>query len=203
MGLAIKGLNYTALYYRLRLIYYAYNHLSTIKIDPTIYSQFRKAYKPLVLFNSLELYKFIYNLVLRFSYNRETLLNQIIILNNQEVWQQEGSIVLNIFKQQWDFSILAIINKEIYIYYYYQYLINRQPNYSQLRIMVYSLCQQLIRQDPQYYCLYYALRPNSQWRLISYPYYTKFAIKGDSTAFRHININIPLLLKSGYSTNII
>jgi hypothetical protein len=73
--LAIKGLNYTILYYRLRLIYYTYNYLGTIKIDPTIYSWFRKAYRPLVLSNSLGLYKFIYNLVLRFSYNREALLN--------------------------------------------------------------------------------------------------------------------------------
>jgi len=38
IGLAIKGLNYTILYYRLYLIYYARNYLSTIKIDPTIYS---------------------------------------------------------------------------------------------------------------------------------------------------------------------
>ena len=75
MGLVIKGLNYTVLYYRLRLIYYAYNHLSTIKTNPTIYSWFRKAYRPLVLSNSLKLYKFIYNLVLRFLYNREALLN--------------------------------------------------------------------------------------------------------------------------------
>jgi len=75
MGLAIKGLNYTTLCYRLRLIYYAYNHLSTIKTDPTTYSWFRKAYKPLVPSDSLGLYKFIYNLALRFSYNREALLN--------------------------------------------------------------------------------------------------------------------------------
>jgi len=69
IGLAIKGLNYTVLCYRLRLIYYAYNYLSTIKIDPTTYFWFKKAYRPLVLSNSLGLYKFIYNLVLRFSYN--------------------------------------------------------------------------------------------------------------------------------------
>ena len=75
MGLAIKGLNYTALYYRLRLLYYAYNYLGTIKIDSAIYSWFRKAYRPLVPSNSLGPYKFIYNLVLRFSYNREALLN--------------------------------------------------------------------------------------------------------------------------------
>jgi hypothetical protein len=73
--LAIKGLNYTALYYRLRLIYYAYNYLSTIKTDPTIYSWFRKAYRPPIPSDSLGLYKFIYNLVLRFFYNREALLN--------------------------------------------------------------------------------------------------------------------------------
>ena len=38
MGLVIKGLNYAALCHRLYLIYYAYNYLGTIKIDPTIYS---------------------------------------------------------------------------------------------------------------------------------------------------------------------
>ena len=38
IGLAIKGLNYTALCYRLRLIYYAYNYFSTIKTNPTTYS---------------------------------------------------------------------------------------------------------------------------------------------------------------------
>jgi hypothetical protein len=75
IGLAIKGLNYTVLYYRLYLIYYAYNYLSIIKIDPIIYFWFRKAYRPLVLANFLKLYKFIYNSTLRFSYNREALFN--------------------------------------------------------------------------------------------------------------------------------
>ena len=75
MGLVIKGLNYTILYYRLYLLYYTRNYLGIIKIDFIIYSWFKKAYRPLVLFNSLKLYKFIYNLILRFSYNREALFN--------------------------------------------------------------------------------------------------------------------------------
>ena len=82
IGLVIKGLNYTVLYYRLYLIYYICNYFGTIKTDSTIYSWFRKAYRPLVLFNSLGLYKFIYNLVLRFSYNREALLNWILLLDD-------------------------------------------------------------------------------------------------------------------------
>ena len=145
MGLVIKGLNYTTLYYRLYLLYYAYNHLSTIKMDLTIYFQFRKVHKPLVLSNSLGLYKFIYNSALRFSYNREVLLNQILLLDNQDIQQQEGSMVSNVFRQQWDSSILVIINKEMRIYRYCQRLINRRLNYSQLRIIVYNLYQQLIR----------------------------------------------------------
>jgi hypothetical protein len=75
IGLAIKGLNYAALYYRLRLLYHAYNYLSTIKTDPTIYSWFRKAHRPPVPSNSLGPYKFIHNSAPRFSYNREALLN--------------------------------------------------------------------------------------------------------------------------------
>ena len=145
MGLAIKGLNYTALYYKLRLIYYAHNHLGTIKTNPTIYSWFRKAYKPPVPSNFLGLYKFIYNSALRFSYNREALFNQIILLKDQEVQQREGSVILNMFRWQWDSSILIIINEEMRIYRHYQRLINGRPNYSQLRMMVYGLCQQLIR----------------------------------------------------------
>ena len=75
IGLVIKGLNYVILCYRFCLIYYAYNYFGTIKIDLTMYFWFRKAYRPLVLSDSLKLYKFIYNLVLRFSYDREALLN--------------------------------------------------------------------------------------------------------------------------------
>jgi hypothetical protein len=75
MGLAIKGLNYAVLCHRLYLIYHAYNYLGTIKTDPTTYAWFRKAYRPLVPSDFLGPYKFIYNSVLRFSYNREALLN--------------------------------------------------------------------------------------------------------------------------------
>ena len=82
VGLVIKGLNYTMLCHRLCLIYNSYNQLSTIKTDLVTYAWFRKAYRPLVPSNSLGLYKFIYNLVLRFSYDREALLNWILLLKN-------------------------------------------------------------------------------------------------------------------------
>jgi hypothetical protein len=51
-----------------------------------------------------------------------------------------------------------------------------------------------MRQDPAYYMLYAALRPDSAWRLVSYPYYAKYSNPGNGTYFCHIDLNIPDLL---------
>ena len=82
IGLIINGLNYTKLYHRLYLIYNFCNQLGIIKTDLIIYSWFRKAYKPPVPSNSLKPYKFIYNLVLEFFYNKKALLNQMLSSKN-------------------------------------------------------------------------------------------------------------------------
>jgi len=203
MGLAMKGLNYAALCHRLRLIYHARNHLGTIKTDPTTYSWFRKAHRPPVPSDSLGPYKFIHNSAPRFSYDREALLDRMLSPNDQDVWQREGSVVSNVFGWWWDSGISAMMEEEMRMYRHHQRLINGRPNYGWLRTMVHGLCQQLMRQDPQYYRLYCALRPDSWWRLISYPYYAKFAVEGDSTAFRHIDVNIPSLLESGRGADMI
>ncbi len=60
-----------------------------------------------------------------------------------------------------------------------------------------------MRQDPQYYALYVALRHDHAWRLISYPYYAKFAKPGDHTSFRYIDISIPKYLETGRGGNLI
>jgi Phytanoyl-CoA dioxygenase (PhyH) len=72
-----------------------------------------------------------------------------------------------------------------------------------LRNMYYSGIQQLMRQDPEYYRCYVALRPDHHWRLISYPYYAKYAQPGDSTYFRHIDINVSQYLVDGRGGNMI
>jgi len=69
--------------------------------------------------------------------------------------------------------------------------------------MWHSLVQQVMRQDPVFYALNVAARPDLNWRLISFPYYTKYAMKGDATRFKHIDINIRELLKSGRGVNIV
>ncbi|KAI9853271.1 MAG: hypothetical protein M1824_001468 [Vezdaea acicularis] len=73
-----------------------------------------------------------------------------------------------------------------------------------LRIMYYSLTQQVIRQDPAYYAVTVASRPDKNWRLISYPYYTKDTTNlGKSTEFRHFDMNVRKFLSTGKGGNII
>jgi hypothetical protein len=69
--------------------------------------------------------------------------------------------------------------------------------------MYHDLIQQLMRQDPAYWLWYALLRPDKHWHLISYPYYAKFARPGDSTLFRHIDINILQAISRGRSINAI
>ncbi len=71
------------------------------------------------------------------------------------------------------------------------------------RIWINIIGQQIIKQNPQYYAFYVALRPDYAWRLISYPYYVKFAKPGDYTSFRYINISIPKYLEIGRGGNLI
>ncbi|KAF7507136.1 hypothetical protein GJ744_010949 [Endocarpon pusillum] len=47
------------------------------------------------------------------------------------------------------------------------------------------------------------MRPDHNQRLVSYPYYTKFARPGDSTCFQHIDMNIPEFLETGRGGNIV
>ena len=69
--------------------------------------------------------------------------------------------------------------------------------------MWYSLIQQIVRQDPVYYALVVSLRPDKNWRLISYPYYTKCTSDGEKTGFTHLDLNIKDFVESGKGANIV
>jgi hypothetical protein len=57
--------------------------------------------------------------------------------------------------------------------------------------MWYSLIQQIIRQDPVYYALVVAARPDTNWRLISYTYYRKSTLDDENTGFSHLGLGCP------------
>jgi hypothetical protein len=69
--------------------------------------------------------------------------------------------------------------------------------------MFYGIGQQFMRQNPVYYAYYITFRSDGAWRLVSYSYYVKYALLGDNIFFRHIDINIPRLFKSGRGEHMI
>lgn len=89
------------------------------------------------------------------------------------------------------------------MYFFHQREVNGESNRGWLRIMYYGLTQQIIRQDVGNWLLYAALRPDQNLKLVSYPYHAKYTKKGDSTAFCHIDLNIPQYLSTGREGNII
>ena len=52
-----------------------------------------------------------------------------------------------------------------------------------------------MRQNPLYYLIYCALRPDQNVNLVTYLYYVKYTYKGDSTFFRYIDINVKDLIR--------
>jgi hypothetical protein len=89
------------------------------------------------------------------------------------------------------------------MYDYHLRKVNDKPNYGWLRNAYHSLIQQLVRQDPAYWLWYVLLRGDRNWKLISYPYYAKYQKPGDSTYFRHIDMNVPKLLAEGRGASLI
>jgi hypothetical protein len=66
-----------------------------------------------------------------------------------------------------------------------------------LRNMFYSGIQQLVRQDPAWYAMQVAVRPDHQWRLICYPYVAKFVKFLTNTGFAHLDVDLDKLIEKG------
>jgi hypothetical protein len=134
---------------------------------------------------------------------------------DDKAWDEQGSVVIDCC-QWWNTvgysgenaslngkTIMEVVLEEYDMYDAHLRKINDKPNYGWLRNMYYSLGQQVMRQDPAYYGIYCALRPDMNTDLVSYPYYAKYTHPGDSTFFRHIDINIKDLAKTGRGSNMI
>jgi hypothetical protein len=127
-------------------------------------------------------------------------------------FERDGNVMLPVFTwwltpkdasgTNWSILEMARIEFDMYDWHF-------RSNYGNsgslgwLRNMYHSGIQQLMRQDPEYYRSYVALRPDHHWRLISYPYYAKYSKQGDSTFFRHIDINVEQYLRDGRGGNMI
>ena len=118
-----------------------------------------------------------------------------------ETWQRDGTVnIPGVFAYLDREDVKGMIDKEFDIYKHHH---RTPPGKSRLgwrRNMYHSLVQQLVRQDPAYYALTAAARPDRGWRLVSYPYITKDTGKkgrGKPTGFLHMDLDLKAFLADG------
>ena len=195
MGLRIKQLKAKQLADRLQYIHEHRLEIGKLKTDPATFTWFRVKNRPQRPSDFLGPYNFAHaDPPAAFHYDQEALSSWIGGFDREQ-WNMDGSISVDLFSWWFDTPIGEIVLKEYDMYRHHLREINGKSNYGWLRNMLYSIGQQLMQQDPKYYATYAALRPDRHWRLVAYPYYAKFAVVGDNTYFRHLDLNIPLLIK--------
>jgi hypothetical protein len=103
-----------------------------------------------------------------------------------------------------DIELAPLIDKEFRLYSHHSHQPgNPGKRLGWLRNMWYSLVQQVVRQDPAYYALMVAARPDLNHWLISYPYYTKLTETCESTGFHHLDMNIKSFVEKNKGGNIV
>ncbi len=93
--------------------------------------------------------------------------------------------------RQW--SIADIVKKEFALYEHHTRTCDYADRDGVLVPMMYSLGQQLMRQDPMYYLAHCFLRPDHEWRLIAYPEPAQHIYPGAWTT-RRLDKQVPDLL---------
>lgn len=216
LGMRGQGLSFTNLKKRLEAYYSAVvnSSIGDLKTSNDSYDWFRKTERPTRASDSLGPYKYLH---LSQPHDLQlTVQNQVELCEylsiNRERWVRDGSVNVDCFGWWKDLqfpvgvvgydhlagrTIYDVANEEFDMYLYHLRQINGRPNWGWSRTMFHSLTQQAVRQDPVYFMMYAALREDRNVNLVSYPYYTKHQRKGDTTAFRHIDINVPAFTATG------
>ncbi|KAK2795510.1 hypothetical protein FQN52_005277 [Onygenales sp. PD_12] len=217
IGLLTRHLNKHSLAERIDSVIANRMALDDFRSADRTYHYFRKDRRPVRPEDSLQIYRMKY-----IPPPPVTSDNWLLTLKNLrlpgidvdaacEAWELDGSINLPLF--DWVFTMVGgemakpvntlakIAEMEWSMYSFHQR--KDQKSLGWLRSMVHGVIQQIVRQDPVYYAWYVALRPDRQSRLISYPYYAKYAKPGDNTFFRHIDVNVKRLAEENHGANMV
>jgi hypothetical protein len=141
-----------------------------------------------------------------FDIDPEKIFKRFASRQHWEDFQRDGTVnVRGVFSYLWDAADISdMIDAEFDLYrHHYHAAGNHGKRLGWARNMWYSLIQQIVRQDPMYYCLMAASRPDRNWKLISYPYYTKDTETEESTGFTHLDLNLRSFIKTGKGGNIV
>ena len=196
VGLQIKKLNEEALVQRLRFGYANRLIIDKVKTDSNTYTYFRKSARPARPSDRLGIYRLEPLPIPMLAINTMNFLPHQMKENQHKAWLADGTIVVpESFKWILESDLWPVMKEELEMYRWHIREIAGRSDLGWLHNCLYSTLKQLVRQDLPYYATSVCLRPYKRYTLMSYPYYMKFAKTDDSTFFRHIDLNVPDLLK--------
>ncbi|EFW13373.1 conserved hypothetical protein [Coccidioides posadasii str. Silveira] len=195
LGLQTHTLNREELLNHLAYIHRNCHNIDLVKTNDSIYLWFYLVNRPARAEDTLGIYKFKHQLIIPlvakmkiFDFNQYmqiTEVNKFTTSNLQKKWETTESVVIPQLMYWWNnklqgttTTVLTQVNSKYNMYYYHQQIMRDCDNYRWLRIMYYSIVQQLMHQDP-------------------------YAKPGDKTGFHHINVNVPDAITTGRGINII
>ncbi|KAI9766744.1 MAG: hypothetical protein M1840_006388 [Geoglossum simile] len=135
-----------------------------------------------------------------FSFDEVQVFDRFAGSGSWQKWDRDGTInVGGVFSYLDLPDLWEMIDTEFGIYRHHHRTLPGTSCLGWLRNMYYSLVQQLARQDPVWYALTVAARPDKLWRLISYPYITKdTGTGGEATGFLHMDLDLEAFLEDGW-----
>ncbi|KAI9777313.1 MAG: hypothetical protein M1839_008921 [Geoglossum umbratile] len=179
---------------RLKLVFRYRADLSTVRTKKPRY--FRRASRaPDSVTAKLGPYMYTPKKTDTFTFNAKQVFNRFA--GRADAWdtfREDGTVNIDgVFDYILKPETFELIEEEFDMYLYH--LRDEQDGQKRrgwMRHMFYSLVQQLVRQDPVYYALIAAARPDKN-----------FLVEGESTGFAHLDINVDKFVKTGRGKNII
>ena len=131
--------------------------------------------------------------------DRDKIWERYAAVGAMEMFLEDGNVVVpGVF--DWivkDGELRGMADAEFEMYRHHLRNEEGAGNDGRCRNMWHSLVQQAMRQDPVFYALNVAARPDRNWRLVSFPYFTKYGKAGDGTACDDTEIDVEQLCKWG------
>jgi hypothetical protein len=201
MGLKTRSLNLISLLDALQVLFRRKSHWGTIQGDPVTSILFTSAFRGVRQHQDLRSYRYRPANV-RTQIDWKAVRKAMGLDKVYDLFKETGTVCLPLF----DFAVedeelMKIVNESFKMYQYHTRCIDGASNLGWNRVMFHSGVQQLVRGDPLYWLMYAMLREEPN--LISYPYYTKYTHSGDSTFFRHIDLNISDAVGTGKGVELI
>ncbi|KAI1073847.1 hypothetical protein F5B20DRAFT_586835 [Whalleya microplaca] len=171
--------------------------ISKLKTDKDTYHWFRQESRPSHPHDQLGVYKYAPQPVAAFEFDPELVLRNVETLlgcshlDIETTFETCGSVNVPVFTW-WmeDEELCRMIDIEFNMYRYHLSDESRKSDPGWTYGQLHSLCQQLMRQDPVYWMLHCALRPDRHWRLVSCPQHTRYSIKGEDSSYKKLDIDL-------------